>query len=269
MTTFLFWNINKKPLERIVVKLALEHQVDVLMLVENGSPSGTLLELLNESAVQYHLTFSLLENIVVYTRFPRTFLDVLEEAKGLSIRRLRLPGQAEIFLVVVHFPSKLQWSSESQQLECTVLASKIRDLERREGHDRTVLVGDLNMNPFENGIVGAVGMHAVMTRETASRGSRVVRGSSYPFFYNPMWGRFGDTSEGPAGTYYDYRSEQATFFWNMFDQVMLRPSLMSHFENEELKILTSDGDTSLLSPRGLPDRSFGSDHLPILFKLNL
>lgn len=266
-TTFLFWNINKKPLAHVVSQLALEHDVDVLILVENDIPAAQLLGQLNRATVQYHLTFSLFDDMTVYTRFPSQFLKTLEEARGLTVRRLQLPGQIDIVLIVVHFPSKLQWSNESQALECAVLANRIRSVEQQVEHSRTVVVGDMNMNPFEMGMVSAAGMHAVMTRETASRGSRTIRGNSYPFFYNPMWGKFGDGTDGPAGTYYDYRAEQTTFFWNMFDQVIIRPELLKHFKNDELKILSSFGTASLINTRGLPDRAIGSDHLPILFKL--
>jgi hypothetical protein len=84
-----------------------------------------------------------------------------------------------------------------------------------------------------------------------------------------MWGRLGDETEGPPGTYYDQRSKHVCFFWNMFDQVLLRPELLPFFRNEEMKILTEDGDESFVNQTGLPDDSIASDHLPILFRLNL
>ncbi|MDX2043591.1 MAG: hypothetical protein SF097_20405 [Acidobacteriota bacterium] len=125
------------------------------------------------------------------------------------------------------------------------------------------------MNPFESGMVSAGALHGVMTRNVALKNSRTIQGNEYPFFYNPMWGLFGDGTEGPAGSYYYAKSGHETYFWNIFDQVLLRPSLLPHFRNNELKILTDDGTETLLSERGLPDNDAGSDHLPILFKLHL
>lgn len=55
----------------------------------------------------------------------------------------------------------------------------------------------------------------------------------------------------------------------MFDQVLLRPELLSIFRNEELKILTGVSGTSFLTANGLPKRSVASDHLPILFRLEM
>lgn len=55
----------------------------------------------------------------------------------------------------------------------------------------------------------------------------------------------------------------------MFDQVLIRPALLDRFATQDVQILHTDGERSLLSSRGIPDTSIASDHLPILFKLAL
>jgi len=122
------------------------------------------------------------------------------------------------------------------------------------------------MNPFEDGVVSTNGFHGVASRRIAEKRKRTVQKREYPFFYNPMWNFFGDATPGPPGTYYYKESD---FFWNMFDQVLVRPDLLPFFSNEDLKILTSDGNTSFLSSQGVPDVNVVSDHLPIFFKLEL
>lgn len=62
------------------------------------------------------------------------------------------------------------------------------------------------MNPFDEGVVKAAGLHAMMTKATANERFRTVQGREYPFFYNPMWGFFGDRTDGPAGTFHYRRS---------------------------------------------------------------
>jgi len=81
--------------------------------------------------------------------------------------------------VAVHLPSKLYWNESSQALESTELARLIVEQEAAAGHARTLLVGDLNMNPFEIGMAGAVGLHGVMTRQLASRQTRTIQGSTH------------------------------------------------------------------------------------------
>ena len=57
-------------------------------------------------------------------------------------------------------------------------------------------------------------------------------------------------------------------FWNMFDQVLIRPELLDRFCNEDLEILETDGKKSLVNPSKTPRKKI-SDHLPILFRLSL
>ncbi len=130
------------------------------------------------------------------------------------------------------------------------------------------LFGDLNMNPFEGGVVSAMGLHGVMCRSIAQERTRKVQNYDYLYFYNPMWNILGDTSPGPPGTYYFRDSRLRSFFWNTFDQVLVRPDLIDRFPSEELKVLEDDGSISFLK-KGLPDKSVASDHLPILFRLHL
>ncbi len=270
MVTFLFWNLNQKSLGGRIAKLVEKYEVDIVILAECSIPPQLMVDALHrQTGRQFNLPPSACEKIVIYTEFPEGFLGARQEGNRFTIRRLALPGLDEILIVATHFPSKLYWSNEDQVLECVNLSEAIRLAEQEAGHSRTVLVGDLNMNPFEDGVVGAKGLHGVMTRQIAEKQTRIVQDREYPFFYNPMWGRLGDETEGPAGTYYDQRSKHVCFFWNMFDQVLLRPELLPFFRNEEMKILTEDGDGPFVSQAGLPDDSIVSDHLPILFRLNL
>lgn len=271
MTTFLFWNLHKKPLTPIIANLAFQHDVDVLMLVECVVSEAAILQSLNrKDKAEYYPTKSIgCKKVIIYTKFNPQFLQLVHETDRLTIRALKLPGLTEILLAVTHFQSKRHWSDDDQFMECSALSTSIRKAERKVQHTRTVLVGDLNMNPFETGVVSASGLHAVMTREIALRGSRKVANKEYPFFYNPMWGHFGDGDETPPGTHYYTASRLKEFFWHMFDQVLLRPDIIELFEPSTLKVLDTDGASSFLTEHRLPDNNVGSDHLPILFKLNL
>jgi len=125
------------------------------------------------------------------------------------------------------------------------------------------------MDPFEEGMTSADGLHAVMTREIAKKKTRSIRKKSYPFFYNPMWSRFGDATQGPPGTYYRAGSSFVEYFWNTFDQVLIRPDLLSAFDIKTLKVLVKCRSASFLRQSGVPDASRISDHLPLLFDLSV
>jgi len=55
----------------------------------------------------------------------------------------------------------------------------------------------------------------------------------------------------------------------MFDQVLIRPDLLDRFDNQDLQIIASANNTSLLSSNGILNDKSPSDHLPLLFRLNL
>jgi hypothetical protein len=241
------------------------------MLAECSTSPGVLLKNLNQHRrPEYYYTPGIAcRRVEIFTRYPSQFTSPIYEEDRLTIRHLKLPGATDILLAVTHFPSKLHWSDQSQGLKCVELACSIGIAETKVGHSRTVLVGDLNMNPFEDGIVSAIGLHGVMSRRIAEKRARIVQGKRYPFFYNPMWNLLGDATPGPPGTYYYSKSEPKVFFWNMFDQVLIRPDLLPLFSNKSLAILTSDGKTSLLSSDGLPDVNGASDHLPVFFGIEL
>ena len=48
MTTFLFWNLNRRPLQHLVSMIAIERKVDVLILAEYKIGIADLLTALND-----------------------------------------------------------------------------------------------------------------------------------------------------------------------------------------------------------------------------
>lgn len=112
---------------------------------------------------------------------------------------------------------------------------------------RTIVVGDLNMNPFDAGDCDARALNAVMTKNLARKDERIVEGTSQRLFYNPMWGLLGDRTDGPPGSSFLNSSRPLNDFRNMPDQV---------------RILDHDGDMSLTTRNGRPRGIDLSDHLP-------
>jgi hypothetical protein len=270
-TCFLFWNVHRMPVAPLVAALVNDYGVDLAILLEDAMPED-LEAALNSNDIGPFLSHE--DRGTKFRLYARSSLGRLHLAFGndngnLAMWRLASPDRREITLVVAHGPTKLFASGDSQAMECSLIADAIRHQERKVGHTRTVLVGDLNMNPFESGVVGANGLHAVMSQTVARKMARTVNGVSYPFFYNPMWSRMGDGSAGPCGTFYYERAEHVVYFWNTFDQVLLRPELLDCFDFKRLVVPTKAGQTPLVTGDGRPNRKLASDHLPVVFELDL
>lgn len=267
-SSFLFWNLGKKDRRDLLEEAVREYGVDMVILAECPIGPDQILLALNAQTTQFHYHEGYCNFIRVFSVFPRKFVIAIQEGARFTSRRIRLPERSEILLVAAHLPSKLHCSAGSQEHEAISLADDIREAEKRVKHRRTVLVGDFNMQPFDDGMAGAKGLHGVMSKQVAAKEQRVVQGREYPMFYNPMWSLMGDLSQGPPGSYYRASGQHVEHFWWMFDQVLVRPELAAKTHASSFRLLTSIGSQSLLDTNGKPNTGVGSDHLPLLFEID-
>ena len=268
MTTILFWNINQKPLLSEIVSLCHSHEVDILILAECKLSDVEILQAINPDIERKYIApYNFLSPYLswFYRYSPECIFPVSDERR-ISIRKISPPIGNDFILTALHLPSKLRMQDKEQIYECVRVMDSIEEAETRLEHDRTIVIGDFNMNPFEDGMISADGFHAVMDRNVASKDSRKVQNKDCKYFYNPMWRLMGNDATQALGTYY-YRSGYITYFWNTFDQVLLRPSLLNYFKSEDITIISQVGNKDLIKNNKI-DKSF-SDHLPIMVKLDI
>jgi hypothetical protein len=276
MASFLFWNLRGRHLEPVLRRLTARDGVDVLMLAECAIPEEAVLNSLNAAGQGSlnRLPPIASRGLELYSRFDRhCFGPVLKEADHYLIRSLTPPEGIEIVLVMAHLASPSFKDSRDLRSRCIGFAEAIREAENASRNDRTIVVGDLNVNPFEEGMLDVRGLNALADRRTVQRKDPRRFGRTqveeFRIFYNPMWSHFGDAVE-PAGTYYyDKSNPEVDPLWNIFDQVLLRPGLLDRFRSKNLKILTTDGQVQFTWEDGTPNGDLFSDHLPIWFQLDL
>jgi endonuclease/exonuclease/phosphatase family metal-dependent hydrolase len=266
----LFWNINKKNLLDELPALTQECDTDILILAESTLLDSAILTALNVGKTRnFLLPLTLSDRIKIYARFNRDNVEAVLDVGGITIKHIKPPLGIDFILVAIHLSSKLYTEDLDHTSLSMRLSRMISEVEKKIGHERTVVIGDFNMNPFEDGLIAADGLHAVMDRSTALKQKRKVQGEERIFFYNPMWSLLGDISIGPPGTYYYSTSKQKSLFWNTFDQVLLRPSLLDYFSDNGVKVITNFNGTNLLKENGRPDSNNFSDHLPISINLTI
>jgi endonuclease/exonuclease/phosphatase family metal-dependent hydrolase len=79
--------------------------------------------------------------------------------------------------------SKLFRGPADQYHAARSLREKIVEAEDSAGHQNSLLIGDFNMNPFEEGMNAADGLHGVMDKQIAERMSRrFQRKKKWDFF---------------------------------------------------------------------------------------
>lgn len=272
MVVLLFWNTNGCTDGHIIGQLCREHKVDVLLLAETEIGSAELTTEINQITsvgrtfweLSHWDSRSRVRALTHYT--PDLVLPVFDDPH-VKMLAIRLHAGRPLLIVAAHLPSKMWPEPEDQSYRVRQLRVDIEREESHVGHRNTVVIGDLNLNPFEDALTAADGLHGVMDRKVALREPRVVQGRRWSYFYNPMWSRMGDDSAGPPGTYWYSGSRLVNHFWNTFDQVLLRPELLPCYDPAGLIVPTRVADRDILpQPGGGPGLS---DHLPVVLGLSI
>jgi Endonuclease/Exonuclease/phosphatase family len=268
LAVLLFWNVRRSPVEVMLAQICAEHDVDIVILAEAEMRTVQLLDQFNGHGGAPFWEFRPVPSrLRLLTRYPPSCISVVFDDGHVSMRNFRPSAGAELLIVAAHLPSKLHSDDQDQYYRIRQLREHIARAEGQVGHRNSIVIGDLNANPFEEAMVAADGLHGVMDKITAQRPSRTVNGREWDFFYNPMWSRLGDESKGPPGTYYYARGSLVSYFWNTFDQVLLRPSLIPYYDAEGLAIVTHIGGKQILNP-GRAGKD-APDHLPLVVRLSV
>ncbi|MDR1493015.1 MAG: endonuclease/exonuclease/phosphatase family protein [Planctomycetaceae bacterium] len=231
---FIFWNVKKQKREEPLIELADKTGADVLFLAEC---SEELVEQLNSSFVSsIAAKVSKQPRINAFIRRHtiscKIDLDIRQKNDRYVFYHLSGYG-IDVNFVVVHFSSKLYSYKESQQSDAQDFMTQVRELEKKYSHQRTVIIGDFNMNPFDSGMFMARIFNATCSLEIAfHKKTRKYQGIDYSFFYNPCWKNYAGLGNGIYGTYYyDSPENNHIQHWNNLDQVLLRPDILENYEH--------------------------------------
>lgn len=259
----MFWNThNNISINPILVSLIEENNINLVVLAEYKADVNDLLDRLHLIGIMMnkHLTTGC-ERITILSD-----INDISPGKQRAHYSLQIVSKKYI-LCCAHLLSQILTNNEGQRnLVIQDLIKDIEDTEKINSMDSSLIVGDLNINPFEYACISAGYINGMPYNEIASKNTRKVGENRYKIFYNPMWKYLGNRTP-PFGTHY-YDGERAdNIYWHIYDQVLIRPCLMDFFEEDSLKIVTQTSLCSLLNRKGHPDKIKVSDHLPILFEI--
>jgi len=270
MAVLLFWNIGRRESGAAIGHLCREYDVDVLLLAEAEIGSASLTTAINEVTGSSRTFWELPPRegrVRAFTRYSPGDVEPTFDDNHIKMLDLHPLTGVPLLIVAAHLPSKLWGDNNNQAYWVRTLRQDIMREETKLGHQNTVIIGDLNLNPFEDALTAADGLQGVMDRQVATRPARVVQGRKWDYFYNPMWSRLGDASPGPPGTYWRAGSDLVNHFWNTFDQVLLRPALLPFYQPEQLRVPDHVDGQPILHVRGTAGDL--SDHLPVVIELSI
>jgi hypothetical protein len=120
----------------------------------------------------------LASRVRAFTRYAPGRLVPAFDDPHVKMLHLHPPIGLPLLIVAAHLPSKLRGDDEDQGYRIRRLRSDIEAQEARSRHQNTLVIGDLNVNPFEDALTAADGLHGVMDKPLANRPARVVQGSA-------------------------------------------------------------------------------------------
>lgn len=258
----LFWNTHKNVnINDILSDLIVENNVDIAILAEYESDITKLVNILSgkHTTVSEYITIGS-DKIRMLGRINNVIPQT--QSKHYSIQIIK----NEYIICGVHLPSKLHDSTSGQRtIVVRQLLQDLATLENEKNIKQTIIVGDMNENPYEECCLDVRWLNSLPSRTDASRKTRVIQKETFEMFYNPMWNLFGDFN-GPPGSYYFNKGGTGNPMWHILDQVIIRPSLIQSFINNSLRIIDRTDKVSLLDKVGHPNKKI-SDHLPIFFEI--
>lgn len=189
-------------------------------------------------------------------------------------------------LAAVHFHSKVGNSERQQMYKSREIVNLIEEFELKSETNDTIIVGDLNHNPYDENMNDCYFLQVVDSRDQLTNymdvelnGQKLEKG----YWYNPMWNLLGDYDYNnkakirPTGTYYRNRTDELRI-WNLLDGFIVRPSMMWLIDFSKTNIITTfnldagnkiclvNEFVSSLSESRINETI--SDHLPVQITLN-
>jgi hypothetical protein len=285
----LFWNIKDTyNNERFDLLNTYGQKADVIVLAE--AQNATINNRINNFSLIQPLQTSGREWIKIFvkngsaTNFQLTRVDELFK-KRVCVARFKVNTKKDFFIVGVHLNSKVGIDEKTQLLLNNKASQEIHDF-FHTNHNRAIIVGDFNHNPFEPIINSNLTFNSIPNREITKRlGHRTYLRKRKVLFYNPMWNFVGDhdfqtNQERFNGTYYLREDRHKTIdqlHWNLLDQVLISKPIIDAVNPQDIQILTEYHNGKLNI--NLADNSFFpstksylnpdySDHLPIRFSID-
>lgn len=258
----LFWNTHKNEnINTIISELITDNNISIVVLAEYTADVDELLQILTMQSVHMKQYISAgCDRIKIIGS-----VNQVEPGKQTDQASIQIINN-DIVMCCVHLNSQIySGHQERREIHIEQIISDIQLLEKELNTDKTIIVGDFNINPYDDTCINARYFHGIPVYEEAKRKTRTVADKEFSMFYNPMWNFLGDRYQ-PYGTYYHNGSDAVNAYWNIYDQVIVRPSIKERFVDESLKILTETKTIYLLDKNGHPDKNI-SDHLPIMFEI--
>ena len=259
----LFWNTNRnKNINSYVSSLISSNRIDILALAEYTADKNELYRMIRSQGVRMmEYTTIGCERIKFFGNYIN--VEPATQDKYYSIQII----DKKYIMCGVHLPSDLHGNKTNERYMISRrIIHDIQEEERKLVKPNTIIMGDFNEMPYCKSCINADAFHALPVFEERKQNHRVVLGSDFKKYYNPMWNLLGDFSY-PPGTYYRNEATITSPMWFLLDQFIFGWETVPMIHREHLKIITECQAGKLFDKYGHPNNSI-SDHFPIMCEIN-
>lgn len=252
----LFWNINKQKYNVLISQLIIKNNPDVFILAECSEETAMLIsDTVNYNYLQPIISKN--QSIHVLYKSDIHISIIQEYKKRMLVLRVNILNE-DMILSAIHFPSKVFLDEKNQLSEAIDYYQEIEKIEGKENIKNTVIIGDFNMNPFDQGMIAGNSFNTTISEDIALQMTRTINRKKYEYFYNPSWVLFGKYSKN-YGTYFLKNPDHSSFHWNIYDQVLIRATFLKNYKISYITI--DNGELFDCNGNGF------SDHIPIIAEI--
>lgn len=247
-----------------LVDITIENDIDLLVLAEYPLAIDDLCQAMNNSSCREYKAIQNIDCKRLKIISNKAYVvEHLRDGKFYNILRIQASLKTnDIILAMIHNRSKMHPKTDEQRKIVQKFYRAVIESESLIKSERTIAIGDFNLDPFETLCFGSAGMYALPYRSLIKKQTT----NNEKRFYNPTWKFFGRT-QPPYTTYHCANGGMHNFYWYAFDQVMISYSLLDAFHDENLKIITETKNYKLVNKNAnLRKKEYG-DHLPLFCSL--
>lgn len=257
----LFWNVRGNPVSEYVARCAIEHESDIVCLAEHGAVSPN--DLCHALRGRYKWVNRAMGCDCIRV-FAKDNIDVHEvfEQDRFVICSLRFHAEQYV-LAATHLPDRHNHPEPDLRNRCIRrMMVEVADHERATGCNDSIVIGDLNADPYDPELTQLDTFNATPFKEVAMRApSRLSEGEAFRVMYNPTRLSLGEEPRN-YGSFY-WSQDQRAMRWHCLDQVLVSASLANKVSN--VSYLRNIGDEGLIASVAPIGRI--SDHLPLLVSI--
>ena len=259
---------NKSNINKCISEIVIEKSCDIIFLAEY--PTEEVFKLCNEINISSSQNYKPLPSYggcshicgLISNRYKT--INVLQETDRYAIFKIGT-ATGMLLIAAIHNVSKMCSGPIDQLNILQRIRSDLTEQEAKLQSKNSIVVGDFNINPFEEISVSPYSLFAIPYKEELKTTTAVRQSTVMEKFFNPSW-KFLSNQKAPYASYYYNSSKSDNYYWNMFDQVIVRPQLVNAFDMDSFSIIT-ESKTCQLMLNGKPNKNNFSDHLPIFFNI--